>query len=116
MKRFCFALDLKPDPELIQAYEERHQDVWPDIRDSILQSGIQSLEIYRVENRLFMIMDTRDDFSLEAKSLMDAENPVVQTWEEQMWKYQQALPSAKIGEKWIQMKEIFNLQAPKSQS
>jgi L-rhamnose mutarotase len=116
MKRFCFALDLKSDPELIEAYEQRHQDIWPEIRDSILQSGIQSLEIYRIENRLFMIMDTSEDFTLESKTLMDAENPVVQEWEQQMWKYQQALSTAKAGEKWIRMKEIFNLRAPKVQS
>jgi L-rhamnose mutarotase len=33
----------------------------------------------------------------------------VQEWEKLMWKYQQALPSAKLGEKWILMEKIFEL-------
>ena len=67
------------------------------------------MEIYRVSNRLFMIMETTADFSLEAKAAMDKSNPKVQEWEELMSNYQQALPNAKPGEKWIQMEQIFKL-------
>ena len=107
MKRYCFALDLKDDPELIREYEAYHKAVWPEILDSIRKSGIQHMEIYRIQNRLFMIMDTADDFSLSQKAEMDANNPKVQEWEELMWTYQQALPGAKPGEKWQQMDSIF---------
>ena len=34
-------------------------------------------------------------------------NPKVQEWEKLMWKYQQALPVANAGEKWIVMNKIF---------
>ena len=67
------------------------------------------MEIYRLGNRLFMIMDTTDLFSFEAKSAMDKSNPSVQEWERLMWKYQQALPQAKPGEKWLLMNKIFQL-------
>lgn len=40
---------------------------------------------------------------------MDAANPKVQEWETLMWKYQKALPIAKEGEKWLLMKQIFQL-------
>ena len=40
---------------------------------------------------------------------MDAENPKVQEWETLMWKYQQALPIAKKGEKWLLMDKIYQL-------
>jgi L-rhamnose mutarotase len=33
----------------------------------------------------------------------------VQEWEELMWKYQQALPCAERGEKWMLMEKIFEL-------
>jgi L-rhamnose mutarotase len=56
-----------------------------------------------------MIMETTADFSLEAKAAMDKSNPKVQEWEELMSNYQQALPNAKPGEKWIQMEQIFKL-------
>lgn len=109
MNRYCFALDLKEDPKLIADYESYHQSVWPEIIASIKEAGIHSLEIYRVSNRLFMIMDTDDTFSFEKKAQMDASNSIVQHWEKLMWEYQQALPIAKPGEKWVLMKKIFSL-------
>jgi FHS family L-fucose permease-like MFS transporter len=107
--RFCLALDLQPDPKLISDYEEWHQSVWPEIKQSILQSGIVAMEIWRVENRLFMIMETGDGFTFQKKAAMDAENPAVQRWEELMWKYQIAIPGGRPGEKWRQMNKIFSL-------
>ena len=107
--RYCLALDLKDDPQLIAAYDEYHQSVWPEIIESIKASGIIALEIYRVANRLFMIMETNADFSFEQKAKMDEANDIVQQWEKTMWEYQQALPIAKPGEKWIMMQKIFTL-------
>ena len=107
--RYCLALDLKNDERLIAEYETYHQNVWPEILSSIKDAGITILEIYRVSNRLFMIMETNIDFSFEKKSAMDASNPKVQEWENLMWNYQQALPAAKPGEKWMLMDKIFEL-------
>ena len=108
-KRYCFALDLIDDPELIAVYEEWHKQIWPEIHDSITSQGIEQMEIYRVSNRLFMIMDVNDGFSFEAKAKADAENPKVQEWETLMWNFQQALPFSKPGEKWVLMNRIFSL-------
>lgn len=110
MKRYCLALDLKDDPALIALYEEYHQSVWPEIIDSIKTAGIQHLEIYRVSNRLFMVIEATDDFSFEEKAKMDAKNEMVQQWEKLMWEYQQALPCAKPGEKWILMQKICSIK------
>ncbi|GAA4451907.1 L-rhamnose mutarotase [Nibrella saemangeumensis] len=107
--RYCLSLDLKDDPALIAEYEKYHEKIWPEIEDSIRSAGITSMEIYRIGNRLFMIMETTNDFSFERKSEMDAGNRRVQEWEELMWTYQQALPQAKPGEKWLLMDRIFKL-------
>lgn len=109
MKRYCLALDLKDDPVLIAEYEKYHEEIWPEIKESIKSSGILDMEIYRIGNRLFMIMETEDSFSFEAKNEADNNNPKVQEWETLMWKFQQALPGAKPGEKWILAKRIFKL-------
>jgi L-rhamnose mutarotase len=109
MKRYCLALDLKDDAKLIAEYEAYHRQVWPEILDSITASGIESMEIYRVANRLFMIMEVNDTFSFSKKGASDQANPKVQEWEQLMWKYQQALPFAKPGEKWVVMEKIFGL-------
>jgi L-rhamnose mutarotase len=109
MKRHCFALDLKNDPALITEYERMHRQVWPEILQSIREAGIESMEIYRVFDRLFMIMEVNDSFSIEAKSAADQENEAVQRWEKLMWTYQQALPMASPGSKWMMMDRIFEL-------
>ncbi len=109
MKRFALALDLKNDPNLIKEYEDWHLRVWPEIKKSITDSGITTMEIYRTGNRLFMIMETDDDFNFARKRSMDETNPKVQEWEKLMWKFQQPLPWAREDEKWILMDKIFQL-------
>lgn len=109
MKRHCLALDLVDDEKLIKAYEDYHQEVWPEIIQSIKESGIIDMQIYRIGNRMFMIMETDDDFTFEKKAAIDAKYPENEKWEELMWKYQQALPVAKDGEKWMLMKKVFQL-------
>jgi L-rhamnose mutarotase len=108
--RYCLALDLQPDPALIAEYERWHAQIWPEIRASILEGGITDMEIYRLEDRLFMIMETDPTFSFERKAAADAANPAVQRWEALMWKYQSAIPGGKPGEKWRLMEKIFSLK------
>lgn len=109
MKRFCLALDLKDDPALIEAYEEHHRHVWPEIIKSIRDSGIHVLDIYRTGNRMVMIIEANNDFSFEKKAAMDNSNDKVKEWETLMWTFQQALPWAKPGEKWVVMEKVFEL-------
>lgn len=109
--RYALALDLVDDPTLIAEYEQIHRQIWPEIKASIIDAGILDMEIYRFGNRLFMIMETADDFSFERKGNMDQQNAKVQEWEAQMWKYQQAIPGTKPGEKWVLMNKIFELNS-----
>lgn len=111
MNKYCLACDLADDPELIAEYDRwhRHENKWPEIMKSITDSGITNMEIYRFGTRLFMIMKTDDTFTFERKAAMDAVNPKVQEWEQLMWKFQQAIPGSKPGEKWVFMDKIFQL-------
>jgi L-rhamnose mutarotase len=108
--RYCLTLDLKNDPKLITEYKRYHEKIWPEITKSIKDSGIVDLEIYLLGARMFMVMEVNEQFSFEAKGMADRENPKVREWEELMWKYQQALPNTKPGEKWILMERIFKLE------
>jgi L-rhamnose mutarotase len=109
-RRFCLTLDLKDDPKLIAQYKRHHEKVWPEIIESIKDSGIEDMEIYLLGTRMFMIMDVNDSFSFDKKAKSDKQNPKVQEWEELMWKFQQALPKAKKGEKWLRMERVFKLE------
>lgn len=107
MPRFALALDLQEDPTLIAEYEAYHRAVWPEIERSITDAGITALEIFRVENRLVMIIEATEAFSFEAKAAADAANAKVQEWEQLMWKYQRAVPGGAPGEKWRLMTRIY---------
>jgi L-rhamnose mutarotase len=108
-RRFCLTLDLKNDPALIAEYRLCHENIWPEITQSIRDAGIEDMQIYLRGTRMFMIMDVNDSFSFEAKARADRDNPKVHHWEALMWKVQQALPDAAPGEKWLSMERIFQL-------
>jgi L-rhamnose mutarotase len=109
-RRFCMTLDLKDDPKLIAEYKRHHHGIWPEITRSIKDSGVEDMEIYLLGTRMFMIMEVNESFSFEAKAKADELNPTVQNWEKLMWSFQQALPQAKPGEKWLPMERIFKLE------
>jgi L-rhamnose mutarotase len=109
-RRFCLTLDLKNDPQLIADYRRYHERIWPEITQSIKDSGVVDIEIYLLGKRMLMIMEVNESFSFEEKAKADQLNPKVQEWEQLMWKFQQPLPDARPGEKWVRMERIFKLE------
>jgi L-rhamnose mutarotase len=111
MTRLVYALDLQNDPTLIEEYERWHQAgrIWPEIVQSLRAAGIDEAQIYRTGNRLVLIIDVSPEFDPAAKAAADAADARVQAWEALMWKYQQALPWAQPGQKWVPMSRIFSL-------
>lgn len=110
MPRHCFALDLKNDPVLIEEYLEHHRHVWPEVIASFHEAGVLAVELYRVGTRLVMLFETDESFSLERKAEIDSQ-PRIQQWEQLMSKYQQPLPEAGPGQKWVPMERIFDFHA-----
>lgn len=110
-QRLCLALDLKDDPALVAEYTRLHERIWPEIAASIRDAGIVSMEIWRIGNRLTMVMETDERFDAAAKAVADAANPKVQEWEQLMWRFQQPVPWADPGQKWVPMQRIFDLGA-----
>ena len=109
-RRYCLTLDLKDDPQLIAEYKRYHEKIWAEITRSIHDSGIEDMEIYLLGTRMFMVIEVSEKFSFDAKANADRQNPKVREWEELMWKFQQPLPRAKPGEKWLLMEKIFQLE------
>lgn len=110
-RRFALALDLVDDAKLIQEYEQWHRPgrtPAPIIR-SILESGIENMEIYRAGNRMFMLIEASETYSPEAKARADAANPDVQRWIARMQQFQQPVPAAGPHGTWIEMERVFRL-------
>lgn len=108
MKRFCMMLDLVNDPIMIREYEDYHKKVWPEVIRCMSDAGVESMKIYRFGNRMTMIMDVNDAFTLERQDEINKSSEVVQDWEDLMWQYQQAIPGSKPGQKWVLAEQIFD--------
>lgn len=109
MKRYCRTLELRDDPEMIARYEEAHANIWPEIREGILSVGILDMQIYRYGTRLFMIMDTVDDFDFEKDNERLAKLPRQAEWEAYVAQMQGCDPNAPSTDKWHLMDKIFSL-------
>lgn len=106
-RTFCLTLDLKNNQQLIEEYDTYHKSVHPKKLQSFSDAGIISMELYRWENRLCMIIVVDSSFSFERKADLDAKNPFVQEWENLISTYQQQLPGTTKNVKWQLMKKIF---------
>jgi L-rhamnose mutarotase len=111
MPRLYFALDLRNDPVLIQEYERWHEanSIWPAVTGSLRDSGVQELELYRCGNRLVQVLEASQDHAYATGRTAAADANML-AWEELMWRYQQALPFAQKGEKWVRMHRLFSLR------
>ncbi len=107
MKRFCQTLELVDDPVLIEKYCEVHTHVWPEVIEGQREVGILSMEIWRHGCRLFMIMDTVDDFDFDRDMARLAELPRQAEWEAYVAQCQGADPSLPSTGKWHLMEKIF---------
>ncbi|MBW8733847.1 MAG: L-rhamnose mutarotase [Asticcacaulis sp.] len=106
-----YCLDLKDDAETIAAYRKWHAPgaVPAAVTHSIRAAGIDALEIFLAGNRLVMLLTPGPDFDPVKKAAADAGDPEVQAWEKLMWDFQQAVPFAAPGQKWVPMDKIYAL-------
>lgn len=111
VKRFCQTLDLKDKPELIAEYRRRHSEdeAWNEIIEGIKEVGILEMEIYLVDTRLFMIVETPLDFDWNSAMARLATLPRQQEWEDYVAEFQQTTPGTSSDEKWRMMERIFYL-------
>ncbi|HEY0055831.1 MAG TPA: L-rhamnose mutarotase [Pedobacter sp.] len=106
------ALDLQDDAELILLYEQYHTPagIWPEIPHGIREAGITDLQIYRIGNHLFMIVDCEEGISLQAAFEKMLTFPRQKDWAALMLTFQKKLTEAKPDEHWALMKPVFLLE------
>ena len=111
VKRYCQTMDLKNEPALIKEYRNRHSEdnAWKEILDGIRAVGILEMEIYILDNKLFMIVETPLDFDWDSAMAKLATLPRQQEWEEYMAMFQDCDATATSDEKWKMMERMFYL-------
>ena len=110
-QRFCLTLDLRNEPGLIREYVSWHEqeNIWPEIPAGIKAVGISNMEIYLMDNRLFMIIEAGQDFDFARDMERLSTLPRQKEWEEFVSRFQVSLPGEKSAEKWKLMERIFAL-------
>lgn len=110
MKTYIQALDLKDDPDLINEYKQLHQDVWPEVTESLRAVGVLDMKIYSVGNRLVMLLTVEDHYEPDdAFQEYLKRDPACVRWEETMERFQQRLPGTPADQKWVPMTLCFDL-------
>jgi L-rhamnose mutarotase len=109
MKKYILFLDLVNNERLISEYINYHKDIPVAIKNSIFESGITSMEIYRFQDRLVMEIIANEEFSFEHKNKLDMNNSQVIAWEKLMSTYQKSIPGTPENVKWVLAENIFKL-------
>lgn len=112
MKSYGLTLCLRDDPEAIAAYVRHHQAVWPQVCARIREVGIQTMRIFLRGRRLFMYIETADDFDLARDFPRVNEDPVSAEWNRLMATLQERAPEANPDEWWAPMELVFDLGWP----
>ena len=110
-RQYCLVLSLVDDAELIRQYEDHHKpgNVWPAVVESIRDSGIEDMKIYRNGADVVMVISASPSFSFDAKIEKDRLNGDVQAWEQLMDRYQR-VDRPDLGKKWQLISKIFDLK------
>lgn len=113
MKTYAQTLCLQDDPDKVRKYVEYHQKVWPEVLDGLRSAGIMNMQIFLLGRRLFMYIQTRDDFEPDRdypKARMA--NAKSREWNEIMATLQERAPEARPDQWWAPMEMVFDLNWP----
>ena len=105
VKRYGSVIRVKP--ECLEAYKELHANTWPEVLDMIRKCNIRNYTIYHRDGYLFSHFEyVGDDF--EADMAKMAADPKTQEWWTCTKPMQQPIDTAKEGEWWASMEEVFH--------
>ena len=113
MTRLVLTVNLKDDAAIVENYRRYHQEVWPEVLESLRVSGVIDMQIYLLGRRVVMIADLEDGGDLRrAFATRMASHPRVEEWERLMMSLQQPAPGAADGEWWTAMEPVFEYRLP----
>ena len=98
---------IKVKPEKLDEYIALHADPWPEVLQMIRACNIQNYSIYYKDGLLFSYFEyIGEDYDADMKKM--AADPKTQAW----WKLtdpcQEPVETAKPGEWWAGMEEVFH--------
>lgn len=112
MKSFGLMLMLQDDPQKIATYKEFHLRVWPEVTARLREIGVHEMRIFLRERRLFMYIETADDFEPSRDMPRVNEQQKSAEWNVLMADLQERAPEANPDEWWAPMELVFDMSWP----
>lgn len=111
MKAFGLTINLREDPQIIEKYKEYHRNVWPEVEQALKTVGVTSMKIFLLGRRLFMYMETMDNFVVDRDFAMYLkQHPKCAEWDALMRTYQEKPLEAREDEWWAMMEQVYELK------
>jgi L-rhamnose mutarotase len=107
--RAVLTIDLKNDPAIIETYRTHHRRVWPEVVTSLQRAGLRRMEIYILDRRLVMILETDGRDFQQCFAAHVASDPRVAEWEALMQSMQEPPPGGRHETWWALMEPLFHL-------
>ncbi|MED7923384.1 L-rhamnose mutarotase [Nonomuraea sp. LP-02] len=104
MQRVCFLLRVRP--ERLAEYRERHQDVWPEMREALSRTGWHNYSLFLRDDGLLVGYLETDDFEAAKKAM--AETEVNARWQAEMAPFFEDL-DGRPDEGMTPLTEVFHL-------
>ena len=110
MKYYGLTIELQDDPEKIETYKEYHRNPWPGPLQGLNEVGITGMKIFLLGTRMFMYMETTDEFdpAVDFARYME-QNPKAQEGDDLMRTFQKKVAEAGEDEWWAFMEAVFDL-------
>jgi L-rhamnose mutarotase len=106
MERHGQVIKVKPDK--VEEYKEYHENVWPDVLETIRECNIENYSIFYKDGYLFAYFEyTGDDFEKDMEKMAD--DPVTQDWWDEVKPLQDPIEAREEGEWWAEMEEVFHV-------
>jgi L-rhamnose mutarotase len=105
MQRIAFQLRLREGA--VEAYEEAHRHVWPELLDELRSAGVTEYSIFRRDLQLFLYMHVAD--FQEALRQLDASD-VNRRWQSSMEPLFEPVPGKRPEEAFAMMEEVFYMR------
>lgn len=112
MKTYGLTLMLQDDQAKIEEYKKQHLAVWPAVTARLREVGVHEMRIFLRGLRMFMYIETTDDFDPIADFARVNEQPESAEWNRLMADLQARAPEATPEEWWAPMELVFDMSWP----
>lgn len=116
MQYYGLTLALRDDPAAIERYKDEHRRAWPEVIARLRQTGVAEMRIFLLGRRLFMYLETTDDFDPARDFPRMNDLPRYREWDELMRTMQEKVAEAGPEEWWARMEPVFDLNWPQYRS